>query len=62
MSQSEGHTKIEQRLSQLDNPWLNPIRETGVVSFVSICVVDFNAENGQVYAVSSKTKTLNQWK
>ena len=24
--------KIEQHLSQLDDPWLNPIREVGVVS------------------------------
>ncbi|PFX22929.1 NADPH oxidase 3 [Stylophora pistillata] len=29
-SQSKADTEIEQHLSQLDNPWLNPIRESGV--------------------------------
>ena len=32
-SYSEDLSKIEQHLSQLDDPWLNPIREAGVVSF-----------------------------
>lgn len=31
-SMSKADTEIEQHLSQLDNPWLNPIRESGVVS------------------------------
>ena len=30
--------KIEQHLSQLDDPWLNPIREVGVVSLFNIAV------------------------
>ncbi|KAJ7363461.1 hypothetical protein OS493_009615 [Desmophyllum pertusum] len=34
-SQHRGNTEIEQHLSQLDNPWLNPIRESGVVSFIN---------------------------
>lgn len=29
-SSSKAETEIEQHLSQLDNPWLNPIRESGV--------------------------------
>ena len=31
-SQSKADTEIEQHLSQLDDPWLNPIRESGTVS------------------------------
>ena len=33
-SQSKADTEIEQHLSQLDDPWLNPIRESGVVSLM----------------------------
>lgn len=29
---SQDVSKLEQRLSQLDDPWINPIRESGLVS------------------------------
>lgn len=40
--------KIEQHLSQLDNPWLNPIREVGVVSLFIVVFYTYSTNNSMI--------------
>ena len=61
-SQSKADTEIEQHLSQLDNPWLNPIRESGVVSWkqlfgIEICdLLEIVINFFEIMTVSCKAK------